>query len=241
MKHLVLCSLIVFALGGSSKVSAESITVGASSTYNETGPWDTSGDVFTLTNTSDLLSGVQISSVSFSLSPGLLFDTATNERGDFSSVFSSDFMALTSISGGTVNSSTFDGSNLLTLNFTDFDPGETFSFSIDVDDQTGSDKMRRLVTGLEFSDTLFSVTFMGSILGNSRTLSNTFTPVSSFMANSSISEGVGRASDISEGVGRVLPNPEPSSWLLLLTGATGLGLIRFARNRAKQNSVVPNL
>ncbi len=99
------------------------------------------GDVFTIMNAASSATGIL--TVSYNLAPS----QASFDSGD------APFTVLGG-GGGTGFTGMFNATGTsLTLNFTDFDPGETFSFRVDVDDNIG------FTFGFDFEDSILQVAF----------------------------------------------------------------------------------
>lgn len=97
-------------------------------------------DTFTITNAASSATG--ITAVTYNLAPS----QASFDPGD------APFAVING--GGTGFTGMFNATRTsLTLNFTDFDPGETFSFRVDVDDNIG------FTLGRDFEDSILRVTF----------------------------------------------------------------------------------
>jgi hypothetical protein len=106
---------------------AASATISHSGTFDDPSGPEGDGDDFSLTN--NLTSEANIITLVIDLSfappsPGVVFDP-----GDFAFTPEATSAATTGFA-----SAVFTGSTLLTLMFTDFNPNETFTFQIDVDD-----------------------------------------------------------------------------------------------------------
>jgi hypothetical protein len=98
------------------------------------------GDVFTIMNASSSATGIL--TVRYNLAPS---QASFDPGGDPFSVLNG---------GGTGFSGMFNATRTsLTLNFTDFDPGETFSFRVDVDDNIG------FTFGFDFEDSILQIAF----------------------------------------------------------------------------------
>ena len=224
MKKLPFILCTVLGCGITSELPAAFITAGATGSFTETNTNDQSGDLFSITNNSDVASGLRITSISFELATNLAFDV-----DGFSPNPGSPFEIVTSVPGGTVSTSLSDGLTLLTLDFTDFDPGEMFEFTIDVDRTMGLGVGQKQVMGSAFAGTTFNVTFDGP--GDPFTLSN---PFARLQENGRVFpfEAVAAASEQVEVEATTIPNPEPSSWIMFSLGAIGLGYVCLRRKRA---------
>ncbi len=229
MKSIVFSLIALASIGVGNRADADFITVSASAMFTETqsatdANADRSGDLFTISNNSEFNQGIQISSISITLPSNVLFDTFED---NFGTNPSSDFQPIPSSTGITYSSptafgSSFDGSQVLTLNFTGFDSGESFSFNIDVDNTTGTtDIEKRQVLGSVFAGlgAGFKVTFASSKLENPQSFS------SSFLATTP-----SRLTALSFAGGDVetIANPEPASVLLFGVGMAGV-LVAFRK------------
>lgn len=122
-------------LPGSSALAAPVMVVG---TFQEN--FLGASDRFSITNVASSATGIL--TVRYNLAPS----QASFEPGD------SPFSVISG--GGTGFNGMFNAtSTSLTLNFTDFDPGETFSFRVDVDDNIG------FTFGFDFEDAILQVVF----------------------------------------------------------------------------------
>jgi len=119
-------------------------------TFTEDGNPDGSGDTFNVTN--DISSTENILSVviDLTLSPNSVYDTAGG-GGSFPFTATAPEIAEVGFTGATV----VDGGKTLTLTFTDFQAGETFTFRIDVDDTVGG----TTVTGAMIAGSQVTATF----------------------------------------------------------------------------------
>ena len=220
-KRIILFAIL--SLGVTTEVSAAFITSGAIGSFTETNTNDQSGDLFVITNTWGLGSEIRISSITFDLASNLAFDPSDGSNPNPGSPFE----VLTSVPGGTVSSTLSDDLTLLTLNFTDFDPGETFEFAIDVDRTMGGGPGQKQVMGHAFAGTRFTVNFEGPN-GSSLTMTSSFAQLAGFRPFEATA-GVPDPMDVEETA--PIPNPEPSSWILLSLGALGLGYVGLKRRR----------
>ncbi len=201
---------------------AESSPVEASISYlgGVFGTWS-------LTNTSD---SAFIQSVTINLaqkgstSPGnLYFDTSFSAPGE---LLPFPFTPLTGASstGFQTAVGAADGSTQLILNFSDFAPGELFSFELDVDHTRPTGFLnglnRSTVTASEISGSTFEVAFAGTKI-TPASFTGTFAPENLLQAQAQV-------------FGEVSVVPEPSSIALLLSGIATLGV--FARKRSGAKS-----
>lgn len=151
-------------------------------------------DTFTITNAASSATGIL--TVRYNLAPS----QASFDPGD------SPFAVVSG--GGTGFTGMFMNVNAagttLTLNFTDFDPGETFSFRVDVDDNIG------FTLGFDFEDAILQVVFDAA---------GANTAMAAFNATDLRRLGSATATlraDVNVNV------PEPGTAGLLLLGLTGL-------------------
>ena len=147
---------------------AHAVTLSAIGTFFED-TFLTGGD-FTITNSSDF--GVLISSITLDLKPDLFFDTDPSGVVGPPAVPAAGFDFHFDVVGvGTSESDTAaalvetgplppriaDGATSLMINFSDFDPGETLHFSIDIDSSSGFS-----VPPSVFAGSTLEVTFIGT-------------------------------------------------------------------------------
>lgn len=150
------------------------------------------GDTFTIMNAASSATGIL--TVRYNLAPS----QASFDPGD---------SPFTVVSGGAATG--FNGmfnatARTLTLNFGDFDPGETFSFRVDVDDNIA------FTLGFDFEDAVLQVAFDAAAPN---------TAMAAFRATDLRRLGSATATvraDVNVGV------PEPGTAGLLLLGLTGL-------------------
>ncbi len=178
--------------------------IAAGASFHELG-LSTNGDAFTITNVSQLDANLFRA----------VIDTSSSDMNAFFHVYgagSSPFVA-DSLSAAQTGFVGFrggaEGSRQISLEFTDFDPGETFSFRIDVDNRTGW-----YTPGSAFAGTRLTTLFQQA--GLTHELFGAYAAQSNSMdwAHASLS-GMVAAPDFT--------NPEPSSFLLALIGGTALG------------------
>ncbi len=156
------------------------------------------GDLFTITNASSSATGIL--TVRYNLAPS----QASFDPGD-------DPFTVVSGGGGTGFTGMFNATRTsLTLNFTDFDPGETFSFRVDVDDNIG------FTFGFDFEDAILQVAFDAGAPNSA---------MAAFRASD-----LRRLGSATATVRADVNVPEPGTAGLLLLGLTGL--LRARRRRA---------
>lgn len=127
MRPIFTASIVACLLGLIPTAGFADVIVGGNGAFTETGPgliFDSSGvgDLFTFTNTSD--PGVRITSLTVSLGALLNFDLG----GGFLSTGGFGAPVVIAVDGGT--GASIVGGDVL---FSDFDPGETVSITVDVD------------------------------------------------------------------------------------------------------------
>ena len=169
--------------------NAAAIPISITSSFVETRGKPGTPDTFTITNS--FASGLGISELRIDLSgsSGVVFDPSGAAFG----VTSSDDVGFDEIGIGFE----LTGNDVLRLSFASFDPGETFSFGVDVDDISGSTR------GLEFQGASLTVI----LDDNSTVLQGIYAAdsESNYLAAVSIEQGL-------------VANPEPSSALLMAAG-----------------------
>lgn len=137
-----------------------------------------SSNSFQLTNNPD--SGLKITQVRIDLSTSFFMDMVYDpygQAGDFvAKDFTIDLDQGVGFAGRSFEGFHDDGFDILTVNFTDFNPGEQFNFSVDVDPtsirgvpapgpgESGS------VSGLELSGATITVTFEGGLVLTGQTI-----------------------------------------------------------------------
>ncbi len=119
-------------------------------TYTENGNPDGSGDTFNITNDISSTENILTVVIDLTLSPNSVFDTA---GGGGSSPFTP--LAGEALEVGLTSSTVVDGGKTLTLTFNDFQAGETFTFTIDVDDTVGG----TTITGAMIAGSQVTATF----------------------------------------------------------------------------------
>jgi hypothetical protein len=158
-------------------------------------------DTFTITNAASSATG--ITTVRYNLAPSQArFDPAD-------SPFTVINAGGTGFTGMFLNAT----ATTLTLNFTDFGPGETFSFRVDVDDNIG------FTLGRDFEDSILQVVFANA------------TPNTAMAAfRGADLRRLGSATAVVRADVNVGNAPEPGTAGLMLLGLTGL--LRARRRRA---------
>lgn len=191
--------------------SAATVSIGGDSTFLEQGMEPTLGDLFTISNTSD--AGYQITSIVIDTSTsasGVIFDTVTGGPGnDDGQPFVADAVSAADTGFLSVSGDT-DGSQQITLSFTDFDPGETFSFTVDLDDAA------LFVNGIDFAGSTLTAVFDGALI-DPTTLTATYSG--------------GHTSALATVSGEVTVVPVPAA--VYLFGSGLLGLLGMSARRKK--------
>lgn len=233
IKTLGLASLLMFAAG---TANATGVTFGFSAEFIDRGTQSApEDDIFGITNTADLGSGIQIVSITIDMSTAddnlddlfpndtphaPVFDTEDGCSPDYC-YGSADGSPITGGFGAgavgfvpltAAEQAATEESTSVTLNFTDFDPGEVFFFTTDVDDVFDFRS-----SGREFAFSTISVTFDGGALGGPITLVSNYgaDPADFWRAVAAASDKV------------VIPVPA-GVWLLI----SGLGVLAARRRRS---------
>lgn len=186
-------------------------------------PKDTLPDTFSITNGSG--GGVQITSAVISLANSLVFDTVVGGGGEDPA-----HPFISTVAGGlgiSVAATVSDGGTSITLQFTGFDAGEVFTFSIDVDDPTDNNQNQdRHVVGEEFVGSTLQLTFSGPLVGSPQSLGGSFIAEQGHVWHAQV-RGEAEASGGTETV----VNPEPSA--IFVWGAISVvgGFTWFKRRR----------
>jgi hypothetical protein len=184
----------MLSLGFSADASATFIM--ATGTFHENLGTDSTPDDLTITN--DGSSETDITMVVIDLSGSA--NTAIFDPAD------ATFAVVGVDNTGFDGNFTLNGNQELTLVFTSFDPGDTFSFEVDIDDGNGQ------TTGADFDGSTFTATFAGEV----STLGATYLDQSGFDALGSNS----------------LNTPEPGTFSTVSLGLLVLAAARRRRNRA---------
>ena len=164
--------------------------------------------------------GFKLNSVNINLAPaGLFLDTTLAPPGatlpapfvPTSGVVSTGF---TSITPGTAAAQ--NGATAYTLNFSSFDSGDSFGYSVDVDQCSGVLNVPcSIVTGAEFAGA--TITF------NFGTASDSYSQTVAFANLLSTGNDFDAAASFRSEV------PEPATWAMLGTALTAIGLLRRKR------------
>jgi hypothetical protein len=159
--------------------------------FTEDGNPDGIGDTFSITNTGTEDFVTVVIELSTAATPTLVFDITGGNSSPFTVVSESPTTV-----GFVAPAGVVDGGSTLTLTFTDFNAGDTFTFTIDVDDSAGGAQ----VTGAMILGAQITAT---SILDGDVTAAMVL--------------GAGPPT-----AGWASPVPEPSTAILLGLGLTGL-------------------
>lgn len=199
LSSVVVTVLILIATA--ENAGAAPIILAADATYAPGGA--SSPDVFSINNYSD--AGVQLAQIIITSNTGVLFDPV-----------STDTVITT---GGLATSFAFsDSDTVLTINFSGFDTGETFSFTADVD-RTNNEN----VNANQFEDSMIEFVFSGPFVGSPVSVDEDFGKV----GNVAIANGTGMADMLPMMPDPPTAAPEPASlavWLVL--GLCGFGWLR---------------
>ncbi len=187
-----------------------------------------SGGSFILTNESAAGSGIQIASVSFDLSTGILPDIVFDPTGAGGDATASPFTpnsgaaATGLVVPGDPSSDPFSqprngGFDVLTIDFTDFDPGETFTFTTDIDPNS--------IQGVPGAGNAGAVSGY-ELIGSTVTVTFTDGTTQEVAVGSLVQEGVGTAATNDGGslggaMGRVQTEDAVAAPTLALVGGTG--------------------
>jgi hypothetical protein len=195
MTKIGVCAVaLMLSLGFSADASATFIM--ATGTFHENLGVDSTPDDLTITN--DGSSDVDITMVVIDLSGSA--DTAIFDPAD------ATFTVVGVDNTGFDGNFTLNGNQELTLIFTSFDPGDVFSFEVDIDDGNG------LTTGADFDGSTFTATFSGVV----PTLDVTYLDQGGFDALGSNS----------------FNTPEPGTFSTVSLGLLAIAAARRRRNRA---------
>ncbi len=191
------------------------MNAGVQASFHEMG-YASGGDIFTLTNTSTENAGITRIVIDTDPSLARVFFNPTGQNSspyqvDAGVAAETGFLGFTNVD---------DNATQLILEFTDFNPGETFTFEVDIDDRFGW-----YVTGRDFSGTM-----LNAIFGTTESTAELF---GAFEKGSNWSLAV---VDL-QGPAPIhdFANPEPSSMVLLCIGASSLGLQVWRKKRKSKS------
>lgn len=224
---LVAVTLIGVLLIATAPGQAAPINLSASAVFDQNtgGPPDSTPNNFTIANNAD--PGVLISQIQITLTGALLFDIAPGVPGsDPFHAFSPGGQPV-----GFVSSSVTGSDKVLTVTFNDFDPGEVFTFTIDVD--SGDGMGNRNVPASQFEDdATIDFTFTGPFVGSPLTSS----PPSAFVHPASGEPQPGTKARATFSGQAEMSNviPEPAS--LLLWSVMGVGALVGGRRFLRRSS-----
>ncbi|MEL7449824.1 MAG: VPLPA-CTERM sorting domain-containing protein [Pseudomonadota bacterium] len=209
------------ALTATSVASASSYAFFA--TFTDFGtPADPAPDIFTISNISD--PGITLDQIVIDLSGAAnfpVFDTLDGASASYNygAANGAPITAFSAPDVGYVDltmaqQSALEEGQVLTLDFTDFDAGEAFAFTTDLDDVIDF-----FVSGSEMAGAIFTVTFTDAN-GNTFTDSGLFREALGTSANNDAFAVV---------KGTVAPIPVPGALLLMMSALGGLGAARFRK------------
>jgi multisubunit Na+/H+ antiporter MnhC subunit len=194
LSSCLLAALFALALA----LPAVALPIAFSGTFDDPTVPEADGDVFTLTNEASPTSQDSITQIVIDLSTATTLPVTFDETG---SAFTVTLEGGTGYTGYSIN-----GANtVLTIGFTDFDPGESFNFTIDVDDNNNQ------VDAARIAASTVTATYM---VGGGTTLD-------AFMV-----AGAGRTASWTASTDVVVPEPESLPLI-------GLGLIGLAWRRRR--------